>query len=162
MIRMGERYVGENRARERAQAAYKRRDGRPFDTFEDEDHLFQSWLDMNAAEARDVERRLALRRYIHFHATRRREEIARHRRRAHFDPCPSCGNCRCDCRDQVYRCLCGEGKKILGPNRWVFMNGSAKRDWLTRIWQVGVGSVPRGDSPDHFSIRARDLDDILA
>ena len=50
LIKGGERYVGENAARERAQTAFRKRDGREFDVYSD-DHDSVDEANEKAAEA---------------------------------------------------------------------------------------------------------------
>ena len=136
-----------------------RKDNRPVDVFEDEDHLMWQLSETQRGEALSKEKHHNLRAYIKHYALQRRQEIANHSLRPCWNPCYTCGNCECarTWPGEWARCVCGSGTKMLSPYRRVFMNNSAKWHRLNHVYNIDTQScAPR--SAEFYAQHARGLD----
>lgn len=159
--RANEHFVGETRAlnKKLRQAIKKTKHEVAFE-FNDEDELFAAEETLNKEFEKENEliaNRIA---YQMYWGNRKKEQVLAHIARGCYNPCRptsqrdwSCGLCKCGRGE--FKCLCDSGRKMLSPYKIVFINSAEAAFQRSKIWELGVGYVPkktREIAPDWRSV----------
>lgn len=145
IISSGEDYVGETAALNRRLRKTKGARVPHLYDFESEEHLFHVESEVTRADETDNRILAARQKYTAFWGAVKRAEF-----HGSHDQCIptnrrdwTCGLCRCG-KGMSMTCRCDEGKKMLSPNRIVFVNSHIAWQSRNLIYEIGTGNfVPK-------------------